>query len=489
MAAPQVAIGRLGTRLRVPDAGTAFAARRLLDAAVPLLGPAMDRALVAAGFDDAAVLALPKLRIRLDLRGEVSAAELAEAWGQAAARAIMAALPRAQDGAHGAAWPDAWSAEAAILRAVLAGEAAPWWTAAYGLDPAAPLPAQVLARWVARDAAGAAWRMAGLLEAGVPARFLPEAAESAALARALMAALGARLAQTEAEAMAAARGGVPPGAPGAWQEGAASPDAADDPAILAALLAALPAPLRAALAGLPPDRRAPWLIAAVLRHAPRFAPLLPALQARIAALPAATLRDAPAREVAAPSEAAAIEVWCGGLLLLIRPLAALHPAWLALGEALPARLLTLGLIALRRLAAPLPPAARRAALERDRALLGLFAGLAAPDGPLEEAPLPFAAEAEDALARILAALPEGVAHAPGALRRAYGRDPFTADRATDLLCRLLLRPGRLHVAAERMRLDWPADFADPALRRAGWDLDPGWVPWLGRRIAFGYGAP
>ncbi len=487
MAAPQVAIGRLATRVTLPAPELAFAARRLLDEAVPRLGPALDRALAAAGFDDAAVLALPKLRIRLDLQGEVSAAELAEAWGQAAARAILAALPRAQAGDYGAAWRDGWGAEAAILRAVLADETAPWWTAEFGLDPARPLLAQVLARWVARDAAGAAWRMAGLLEAGVPARWLPEAAQSEALARALMVALGARLALLgEAAARRGAEGGAAAVAP------ATTPpeDAARVPAADAALLAALPASLRAALADMPPDRRAPWLIAAVLRQAPRFAPLLPALLARLAAMPAAAIRAAHPRDTAAvPAEDAAAEVWCGGLLLLIRPLASLHPGWLELGNALPPRLLTLGLLALRRIAAPLPPAARRAALERDRPLLALFAGVAPPEGPLEEAPLPFAAEAEDALARILAALPDGVAHAPGALRRAYGRDPFAADRATGLLCRLLLRPGRLHLEEEAARLDWPADFADLALRKAGWDLDPGWVPWLGRRIAFRYGAP
>jgi hypothetical protein len=189
-------------------------------------------------------------------------------------------------------------------------------------------------------------------------------------------------------------------------------------------------------------------------------------------------------------EAQAVEVWCGGLLLLIRPLAALRPAWLALGDGLPPRLLALGLIALQRLAAPLPPAARRAALERDRPLLALFAGTAAPDGPLDDAWLPpaLAAEAEDALATLLAAAPQGVAHAPGALRRAYGRDPFAADAANDALCRLLLRPGRLVLEEAAATVAWPSDCADIALRRAGWDIDPGWVPWLGRRIAFRYGA-
>ena len=33
---------------------------------------------------------------------------------------------------------------------------------------------------------------------------------------------------------------------------------------------------------------------------------------------------------------------------------------------------------------------------------------------------------------------------------------------------------------------WPLAGADLALRRAGWDIDPGWLPWIGRVLRFHY---
>lgn len=486
MSAPAVAIGRLATRIRAPGPEEAFVAGRLVREATDRLGPALDRALQAAGFDDRRVVLLPRIRVRLSLSGTVSAADLAEGWAEAVARAVLAvpATP-AQDGRTDApiAFRDPWEAEGAILRALIAGEALPWWTDRLGFTPGAKLLPAILARWVGRDPIGAAWRMAALLAQPPPAALLPDARESAALAAALMAALRQALGAFAPEPLAVA----------GFER--------DDPAILDALIQSWSAPERAALAAMPADRRAPWMIALLLARAPAMAPLLPPLQDRLEALLPALL----ARGGAAPMDAARRqsrpeppspreeapppEIWCGGLLLLIRPLARLEPAWLSLGPALPPRLMTLALIALRRLAAPLPPAARRVTLERDRALVAPFAGAEPPEGPLEDAPLPHAEEAEALLGRLLAAMPEGVAHAPGALRRTYGRDPFEEDRHADRLCRLLLRPGRLRLDAEEALLSWPLDHADAALRRAGWDLDPGWVPWLGRRIRFRYGAP
>jgi hypothetical protein len=288
------------------------------------------------------------------------------------------------------------------------------------------------------------------------------------------------------------------GAPADWMRAQASTSAAVADAA-ARLLALLPESLCSILSGTSAQQRMPWLAAALLTHAPaqaqQVAALLEAAASQLSAHnerpPARTAAASDAKQAAEPAETEACEVWCGGLLLLIRPIAWHRPAWLALGDGLPPRLLALGLTALRRLAAPQPPAARRAALERDRPLLALFAGVDPPEGPLEEAWVPpaLAAEAEDALAALLAAAPRDVAHAPGALRRAYAGNPFAADPAADALCRLLLRPGRLLILEEAAAtLVWPADGADIALRRAGWDIDPGWVPWLGRRIAFRYGA-
>jgi hypothetical protein len=54
---------------------------------------------------------------------------------------------------------------------------------------------------------------------------------------------------------------------------------------------------------------------------------------------------------------------------------------------------------------------------------------------------------------------------------------------------LLLRPGVLRVTAWDAELVWPLAGIDLALRRAGWDQDPGWLPWIGRRLRFRFGDP
>jgi hypothetical protein len=505
MAAPEVAIRRLATRIRAPEPEDAFAARSLVDHAIRRLGPGMDAALERAGLAPQTVLALPRVALRLHVQGEVNAGELADAWAAALAQAIVAAVPAVpQAGPAGSAtapdhaaapamFRDLWAAEMAVLLALAAGAPLPWWSAALlgeeSVSPDAVLP-EILARWVARDPARAARRMAALLTAAPTLAARLDVRPARMLAERLLDA-----AQAALRSIMPATAGLPAG----WTLAQVAASRAEVEQAMR-LIAMLPPALRAALATLPPDRRAPWLAAALLAHAPAHAVQLAALLHAAAAQPIpaieppaahpdATQTATPAQPRDAP-ETEAVEIWCGGLLLLIRPLAWARPAWLALGEGLSARLLALGLIALRRLAAPLPPAARRAALERDRPLLALFAGTEPPDGPLDEAWLPptLALEAEDALAVLRAAMPAGVAHAPGALRRAYGRDPFAGDAADDALCRLLLRPGRLVQEEAEATIAWPADAADIALRRAGWDIDPGWVPWLGRRIAFRYGA-
>ena len=502
MAAPGVAIGRLFTRVRAPDPEAGYAAGRLVDAAVQRLGPALDRALpralAAAGLAEDAVLAIPHIALRLRIEGEASAEEFGAAWAEALAGAIAAALPAArsaripatpQDTASLAAARDAapqpamfetlWAAEVALLRAAARGEAPTWWAEAAQADLARPgAAARLVLAWVRRDPARAAASMAALLEAAPDVAVLLTMREAEAVADALLAALRSALGETPALATFARLEG---------------PSAA-----LAPLLARVPAALGAALAALPVALRGPWVVAVVMAKVPASAALLPALLPLLVALGAESWRRPdvvpPAPSAAPPVARAptvedapqATEVLGGGLLLLLRPLSVLAPGWLALGEGLPPRLLGLGLLALQRLAAPLAPAARRAALERDRVLLTVFAGTAPPDAPLEDLAVA-GPEIEDMLARLLASAPHGVAHAPGALRRAYGRDPFGQDPAADTLCRLLLRPGRLRWDAAMAELIWPLDAADIVLRRAGWDIDPGWLPWIGRRIGFRYG--
>jgi hypothetical protein len=126
-------------------------------------------------------------------------------------------------------------------------------------------------------------------------------------------------------------------------------------------------------------------------------------------------------------------------------------------------------------------------LERDRPLLEVFAGRAPPEAPLDTLIVP--PEAERRLDAILALAPAGVDWAPGALRACFGDvDPF-GDTADGRLARILLRPARLVRTPWSADLTWPPVSADIVLRRAGWDIDPGWLPWIGRVVRFHYDGP
>jgi len=52
---------------------------------------------------------------------------------------------------------------------------------------------------------------------------------------------------------------------------------------------------------------------------------------------------------------------------------------------------------------------------------------------------------------------------------------------------LVLRPARLALTPTHADVFFALDAADLRVRRAGLDIDPGWVPWLGRVLAFHYG--
>jgi hypothetical protein len=56
------------------------------------------------------------------------------------------------------------------------------------------------------------------------------------------------------------------------------------------------------------------------------------------------------------------------------------------------------------------------------------------------------------------------------------------------LARLVRRPGHVCATATHVDLHFTLDQCDLRLRRLGLDLDPGWVPWFGRVVAFHYGA-
>ncbi|ANH68305.1 hypothetical protein [Mitsuaria sp. 7] len=56
------------------------------------------------------------------------------------------------------------------------------------------------------------------------------------------------------------------------------------------------------------------------------------------------------------------------------------------------------------------------------------------------------------------------------------------------LVRLVRRRGQVCATATHVDLHFTLDQCDLRLRRLGLDLDPGWVPWFGRVVAFHYGA-
>jgi hypothetical protein len=57
------------------------------------------------------------------------------------------------------------------------------------------------------------------------------------------------------------------------------------------------------------------------------------------------------------------------------------------------------------------------------------------------------------------------------------------------LADVVRRPGRMTATRTHLDLFFDLDQADIRIRRAGLDIDPGWVPWLGRVLYFHYQEP
>jgi hypothetical protein len=55
------------------------------------------------------------------------------------------------------------------------------------------------------------------------------------------------------------------------------------------------------------------------------------------------------------------------------------------------------------------------------------------------------------------------------------------------LASLVLRPARLAITPTHLDVFFRLTAADLRIRRAGLDIDPGWLPWFGRVVAFHYG--
>jgi hypothetical protein len=191
-------------------------------------------------------------------------------------------------------------------------------------------------------------------------------------------------------------------------------------------------------------------------------------------------------------------IGCGGLLFLVWPLARTPLVRDHAGDDLRDRLRDIALLALWRAFEPLSEAEQRAAFERERAVVEVFSGLQRDPGDLapvadQRVRTDSARVARDALDRLVAAIPGDVAAFEPGFRLTYGRrradgeaDATCGRRDADPLARLLLRPGRLEVTPTHADLHLDIAATDLGVRRIGWDIDPGWVPYLGRAIRFHY---
>ena len=123
------------------------------------------------------------------------------------------------------------------------------------------------------------------------------------------------------------------------------------------------------------------------------------------------------------------------------------------------------------------PILLRAGLADDDAPLDALAGaLQAAAGRFHIAP-------DDPLHGAIAALEAPAPASDAWLRRAR----LAAVRDARLpLRRIARRRGGVLVSDTRIDVVFPAEAADVRIRRAGFDLDPGFLPWLGRSVRFHY---
>jgi hypothetical protein len=115
------------------------------------------------------------------------------------------------------------------------------------------------------------------------------------------------------------------------------------------------------------------------------------------------------------------------------------------------------------------------------------AGPAAPTGwrLLHTLGLAFGMPEDDPLAGFLAA--QDLDTAVSAEQRAFLLDGIERLYRPDGPWPLpLAQPGQLRASETHLNLDLAATDIDIALRLSGLDFDPGWVPWLGRVVAFHY---
>ncbi|MEW8004259.1 MAG: hypothetical protein AB2827_15910 [Candidatus Thiodiazotropha sp.] len=529
MSLPALQIRRMHNRYRVGGGDNADGLQQQLDRMVSDRLPAvLDRNIGGLyrrlGLSADSLVAVRRLNIRIELAGFPAAAEpgliehIGESWG----RALLQGLERVMSTTGCtpgqavvtdtlAIFPDVMSARRRQILQLARNAAPPWWSGALlGTDADAEALPRLLVELATTDPESAARCIVELADDPGPAWLTTMAAPRiAAVARALIAAAGSvgeavegngdrqggsALSDSLSTAQRAqlSRCGDGDSATllfAAYQHLEGRPVPADY-ARLKARLEPIWAqsqrhPVKQASEG--SDRSAtPARVAAKdagaatpewLEHPPDSEPRVVDIESERVPDPLSSDADEEDPMVTGPSW---VPVGCGGLLFLIR--FALR-AWVQGGD-LNQGMLALGTLALNSVFDRLSPAARRAAWRRDRCLLQVFAGLHEPlelDEPCRH-PSSAVSWASGVIEAIAMRLDDDLTGAPRGSEYVFGH----ADESLSALDRLLLRPGRLRVAESEARLILPADGVEMGLRRGGWDIDPGWVPQLGRVIRFEY---
>lgn len=388
-----------------------------------------------------------RLRAAAGASAQALALQLERAWQQLAARAEP--LEQAGSAAEAVWAPSAAAARQALLRRWLRGEPTDAW---FWQKVAPPLPAQA---WPAR--ALALMLLADDATAGPTA--VSRARQQAGQVRALLALIAEHRAAaqfvdatTEAEALAVLELiDMPQDKP--WRaprrhHGEPQPSRAMT--ARARLFEAMAA-LSPGIAAKPAERHA--APPALARTAPVAAPAMDLAGSPPAAhrLPDAGA-DTPLPETAAPTLAA----------LPVEPPAAGPGHGLASGWA--------GLWLL------LPVLSRHGLDDADDPL-------AAWAGAMQAACRRFRIPADDPIHAALAALGLPAAESPPWLRTA--RLAAAHDARLPLL-RIARRHGTAWISPERIDIEFPPAALDLRIRRAGFDIDPGFVPWLDRIVHFHY---
>lgn len=519
MTTPGLHIERMETHARVAGGGAdAAQVRGLLERAVsahlpPALDRRLDRLFAEQGWSREAELIVRRVAPRLRVRGgALDGATLAEGLAEALVRQLTAPATGASAehvDENWACFPDRIAAETRYLieRSRRGAGARPaWWWEPLFTRGAPPGAAEILLGWVESAPERAAHAIRELVRQ-----------EPALLGRALSneraVALASRLLALRAERTVglrrretAPRSEPGPAEPyldslfrdpvllGACARGDAS---LGERALLAVTAACVAQPaaatpqlsdLLAALGSLDPGG---WRQADTLHPEREPATGEPEPGASASAPP--TPREEPRAERRAPcvveapwsEPAPAHEVCCAGLLFLLRPLIEHGVLEEHAGAGLGRRLQGFAVRVIERVLPREEEVERPGILLREEPILRVFRG---SREPLDETRLALrlsrreAADVERWIERVASLVPDATAPAPDGLPERYRA--LLGEDASSPLQHAVIRSARIAVGPFRADLHLPLASSDAALRRFGWDVDPGWLPPLGRIVCF-----